>query len=526
VTSAAEQLHEVTAAAPLSLVGHASAPAAGPRTGDGVARQWQRVRAGALILTADVAGVGITLTATGRPLAFSWALAVVTAIWLAATGGYRLRLRPSLRVDFLPLIGAVFVPVVVAQALPGATGREVLVASPLVVLAVLAGRMLSYATIDLTRRSSGGAERTLIVGAGALGCQVAESLLAHREYGLVPVGFVDGFADGPDLPLPIVGDIDSFDDAIRATGASRVIVAFGANREAEIVEVLRTTLSSHVEIHIIPRLFELGVTPEGPDTDMVWGFPMQHARRAALRTPAWRSKRIVDFCVAAVVLLVASPVMLLAALAVKVSSPGPVLFRQRRLGQRGAPVDILKFRSMRINDESDTRWGQQADDRVTFVGRVLRRTDIDELPQMINVLRGDMSLVGPRPERPHFADTFDRHIFRYRERLRVPVGLTGWAQIHGLRGDTSIEERARFDNYYIEHWSPWFDMVILARTFAHVLRRIAAAVWELRPGRRDATPSPQGRPAVGAAVEAIGATVEVIGAAVEPPGGPRSAPSL
>jgi lipopolysaccharide/colanic/teichoic acid biosynthesis glycosyltransferase len=171
-------------------------------------------------------------------------------------------------------------------------------------------------------------------------------------------------------------------------------------------------------------------------------------------------------------LLLASPVLVIAALAVRLGSPGPILFRQDRVGQRGHVVQILKFRSMRVNSESETRWGGSRDERITRVGRILRVTDIDELPQLFNVLRGDMSLVGPRPERPHFASQFDQQVIRYHDRLRVPCGLTGWAQVHGLRGDTSIEERARFDNYYIEHWSLWFDVVILVRTLAHVAARV------------------------------------------------------
>ena len=121
--------------------------------------------------------------------------------------------------------------------------------------------------------------------------------------------------------------------------------------------------------------------------------------------------------------------------------------------------------------------GREKDNRITPVGRLLRDTNIDELPQLFNVLKGDMSLVGPRPERPYFSNQFDKSVYRYKDRVRVPVGVTGWAQIHGLRGDTSIEERARFDNYYIEHWSAWFDAVILARTVTHVIREIAQATW-------------------------------------------------
>lgn len=219
------------------------------------------------------------------------------------------------------------------------------------------------------------------MGAGVLGCGVAQVLLDHPEYGMQPVGFVDGFPQDDHLPLPILGDIDTFDQVIRRTGAIRVIVAFGANRETELVEVLRASVEARVEVHIIPRLFELGVTPSGPDADIVWGFPLQHARRAALRSPAWRTKRVMDIFVSVAVLVLFSPVLGLSAVAIRLSSPGPILFRQRRIGQRGAVVEIYKFRSMRVNTEGDTRWGGTSDARVTRVGKILRATAIDELPK-------------------------------------------------------------------------------------------------------------------------------------------------
>jgi lipopolysaccharide/colanic/teichoic acid biosynthesis glycosyltransferase len=168
--------------------------------------------------------------------------------------------------------------------------------------------------------------------------------------------------------------------------------------------------------------------------------------------------------------LLAAPLLAAAALAVAVSSKGPILFRQRRIGQHGRPFDLLKLRSMTINNDSDTTWNVALDVRVTRVGRILRRTSLDELPQLINVLKGDMSLVGPRPERPFYVLQFEETIPRYRDRHRAPVGLTGWAQIHGLRGDSSIDDRVRFDNNYIEHWSIWRDLSILARTLSAMLR--------------------------------------------------------
>jgi lipopolysaccharide/colanic/teichoic acid biosynthesis glycosyltransferase len=145
------------------------------------------------------------------------------------------------------------------------------------------------------------------------------------------------------------------------------------------------------------------------------------------------------------------------------------VLQSRAGGKDGQSFELLKFRTMQVNDDSDTTWSVVGDARVTRVGGLLRCTYLDELPQLLNVLRGEMSLIGPRPERPHFAHRFAREVPRYGDRHRMPGGITGWAQVHGLRGDTPIPDRARFDNYYIEHWSLWRDLVIVARTFANVL---------------------------------------------------------
>jgi lipopolysaccharide/colanic/teichoic acid biosynthesis glycosyltransferase len=154
---------------------------------------------------------------------------------------------------------------------------------------------------------------------------------------------------------------------------------------------------------------------------------------------------------------------------VRLSSPGPILFKQRRIGQRGEVFELLKFRTLSVNQDSDTTWSVSEDERRTAVGRLMRMLSIDELPQLVNVLRGEMSLVGPRPERPYFADQFRVAVPGYDDRHRVPAGMTGWAQVHGLRGDTSIKDRAVFDNHYVENWSLWRDLVILARTVETVV---------------------------------------------------------
>jgi exopolysaccharide biosynthesis polyprenyl glycosylphosphotransferase len=468
-----------------------------------------------LVAAADVAALAAGVTVADRFDLLSIAYVLAVPLWFAMVGSYRRRIATSLRSEVLPLLGAASCPLLILALVGGPAARHLFGAAPIMAVLLVAGRALAYTTQRAARARTPG-EPVLIVGAGALGCQLARSLLQHREYGLRPVGFVDGFPDDRSLPLPILADIGNLDAAVRATGATRLIVAFGAHRESDTVAALRASDHTEAEVHILPRLFELGVAPNGPATDMVWGFPVQHARRAALRSPSWRTKRVMDVAVSAALLVVLGPAMLAVAAILKLSGGGPVLFRQRRLGQRGHVVEILKFRSMRLNDEADTRWGTAADDRVTALGRVLRATNVDELPQLINVLKGDMSLVGPRPERPHFAQQFDTQIMRYRDRLRVPVGLTGWAQVHGLRGDTSIEERARFDNYYIEHWSLAFDVAILCRTALQVAGTVlAAARGAVRRagGNPVATPSsltmvasPDGHPPGGA--ERSGADAE------------------
>jgi exopolysaccharide biosynthesis polyprenyl glycosylphosphotransferase len=183
-------------------------------------------------------------------------------------------------------------------------------------------------------------------------------------------------------------------------------------------------------------------------------------------------KRAFDSAVSASLLLIAAPIFGVLALGVKLTSPGPVYFRQRRIGKKGREVEILKFRSMRVNSESDTQWSVNDDARVTKLGAFMRKTSLDELPQLWNVLRGDMSLVGPRPERPYFVERFEREVPGYGDRHRVPVGLTGLSQVNGLRGDTSIEDRAWFDNHYIENWSVGGDLAILARTAGAMIKQV------------------------------------------------------
>jgi exopolysaccharide biosynthesis polyprenyl glycosylphosphotransferase len=304
-----------------------------------------------------------------------------------------------------------------------------------------------------------------------VGAELCQKLEDHPEYGLLPFGLVDDVDDEDGLRL--VGAMSTLAELIRALGVRRVIVAFGPTGDRQLVPVLRKIAALDVELLVVPRFFELGLAPMGPEVELVWGIPLYRVRGPASRRWSWRTKRLLDIVGSAIGLVIVAPVMAASAIAIKVSMPGPVLFRQRRIGGGGRPFDVLKLRTMPTNSDSDVTWSVSTDPRLTRVGRILRATSIDELPQLWNVLTGDMSLVGPRPERPHFVTRFEDEVPGYAARHRMPVGLTGFAQIHGLRGDTSIVERARFDNYYVEHWSAWTDIKILMRTGAAVVRDAA-----------------------------------------------------
>lgn len=237
------------------------------------------------------------------------------------------------------------------------------------------------------------------------------------------------------------------------------------------IDLIRNCDRMNCEIFVVPRLFE--VHHVSNDMDYIWGMPLTRLRRGAHRSSSWRLKRLFDILASAVALVLLSPLMAAIALAVRIEGGPGILFRQMRIGIDGREFRVLKFRSLRPVDETEsaTNWNISHDDRLGPVGKVIRKTSLDELPQLFNILRGEMSVVGPRPERPHFVEQF-RHLHpRYFARHRVPCGLTGWSQIHGLRGDTSISDRARLDNYYVENWSLWLDVKIILRTVSSVFTR-------------------------------------------------------
>ncbi len=427
-----------------------------------------------------VAGTDLLVLAVAvalfAPSVLRWSVAVFVLGVLAVCalrGQYASRITLSVSKDAGPLAVAVSVPLMVIAIFDGfdAQVRPFVLVGVASLCLLLLGRACAYAGIRRARTKGAFAQRVLIVGAGQVAERLADVLEAHPSYGLHPIGLLDDCADDS-LSRPVLGGIDQLDDVLRKHHIDRVVLAFGVNRDPDLVRVIRSCENADVDMHVVPRFFELGLQAAARDVDMVWGYPLVRLRRSTTRSSSRRLKRAIDSGISAVMLMVTAPIFALLALSVKLSSPGPVYFRQRRIGKNGRGVEVLKFRSMRMNDESDTQWSVDEDARVTKIGRFMRKTSLDELPQLWNVLRGDMSLVGPRPERPYFVERFEQEVPRYGDRHRVPVGLTGLAQVSGLRGDTSIQDRAWMDNHYIENWSVGGDLAILARTAGAMIKQV------------------------------------------------------
>ena len=433
-----------------------------------------------LLVAVDALALVIAGVLASAPPSAIALMTVVVLVLYKHAALYRSRLTLSLLDDLPSLVGGMLIAgalVTSGSTVIGRTPeRAVLAAAALAAVVVTALRAVSYLAVTWLRSRGNVAHRTLILGAGNVGGRLADLMLEHPSAGLKPIGFLD---DDPLLTagqrmLPLLGAQRDLAQVMVEYRVKVVIIAFSSLRESDIIQVIRTCDRLHGEILYVPRLFEL--QHNGPEMDQLRGLPLIRLRRAAFRTLSWRLKRPFDIAFSLGALVLLAPVLAAIALAVRLEGGPGVLFRQDRVGLDGRIFRLLKFRSLRplSDNESQTTWSIVDDERLGPVGRCLRRTSLDELPQLINVLRGDMSLVGPRPERPHFVSTFALALPRYPDRHRVPTGVTGWAQVHGLRGDTSIPERADFDNYYIENWSVWNDVKIVLRTIGAVVRREGA----------------------------------------------------
>ncbi len=327
-------------------------------------------------------------------------------------------------------------------------------------------RMVFREFLRVLRRLGYNQRQVVIVGAGKLGQRVAQILKAHPELGIQIRGFltrnpqkVSHMLDG----TPIIGTIDQAKDLL-SDRVDIVFLCLPAEVEGEVKALMEVLSTFTVEVKIIPSIYEF-VTLRA-EAEMFDGLPMITLQGSPLYGWNVLLKRVVDVSGSLVALIVTSPMMLVVAMLIKLTSPGPILYRQVRGGLDGTCFTIFKFRTMRVNAEQDTGpvWTTADDPRRTALGSFLRRTSLDELPQFWNVLRGDMSIVGPRPERPEFIQQFRAQFPQYNLRHKMKAGITGWAQVNGLRGNTSWERRLTHDLYYIEHWSFWLDIKIMLLT--------------------------------------------------------------
>jgi putative colanic acid biosynthesis UDP-glucose lipid carrier transferase len=323
------------------------------------------------------------------------------------------------------------------------------------------------------RRQGYNLRHIVIVGAGRLGATIADRLAQSPWAGFVVRGFYD---DNPALAgcevgrHAVLGPVSRLPADLDREPVDQVWIALPLRADARIRELLIDLRRYPVQVRYIPDIFNFTLLNHS-FTEIV-GMPVINLTDSPLQGASLVLKDVEDFALAGLLLLVTSPLMLLIALGVKLTSPGPVFYRQERVTWNGERFSMLKFRSMPADAESATGpvWSKPGEKRATPFGAFLRRTSLDELPQFINVLRGEMSIVGPRPERPEFVDRFRREIPGYMQKHLVKAGITGWAQVNDLRGDTDLSERIEYDLYYIENWSIWFDLRIIALTIVHLLR--------------------------------------------------------
>jgi exopolysaccharide biosynthesis polyprenyl glycosylphosphotransferase len=454
-------------------------------------RRWLALApaADALVLTFAVVVErlgGRALGANNMSVAWVVGFPAITMALLAAGGLYRDRLRLQLLDDLRTIAGATAIASMATIALP------VLIGAQTAGLPAQGVRLWLFATVYLTASRGGiissviasrrhdAAVPTLIVGAGSVGRLIAKRLGEHREIGLNPIGFLDKepLAAGDDEPtLPVLGASWDLVDVVETYGVEHVVFTFSTAPHEVMLRMVDECNRRGIRVTLVPRLFER--IPRDMSVDYLGGIPLLSINPSSPTSWRVRVKYAIDRLIALATLILISPLFISVAVGVLISVGRPIFFRQRRVGCDGHVFEMLKFRSMRGSSSSSRvdgaaldvgPGGVEGEDRRTRLGMFLRRSSLDELPQLLNVLRGDMSIVGPRPERPEFVELFGGRVYRYNDRHRVRSGITGWAQISGWRGKTSLANRVEWDNWYIENWSPWLDFKILLRTFGAVVR--------------------------------------------------------
>lgn len=416
----------------------------------------------------------------------------VIAILAQTRGLYRTRLKTPILEGTLLILAVVSIAIMLTATAGLLLNSQIpsshqLVKAWLYPLSTLVACRVVFAAFETWARTRGWWQRpALIIGAGIVGVRIEQRLKTHPAYGLQPIGFLDATprsaAEVGERDVPILGTIDDLDELALRHGVRDLVVAFSSATDQRISRLIQRGAERGMNVLVVPRMFDTINNRARYDT--LNGLPMQTFATVNPRGMQFAVKHALDRILALLLFIVLSPLMAAIAIAIRLTSPGPILFAQQRIGQGGRPFEFLKYRSMRTHPEEEgphtppgfqppnslAPGGVEGADRRTTIGRLLRRTSLDELPQLLNVLRGEMSLVGPRPERPGYVTIFRQDIERYDERHRVKPGITGWAQVNGLRGQTSLPERIELDSYYIAHWTLTLDFKILALTPLAMLR--------------------------------------------------------
>ncbi|MDG4786745.1 sugar transferase [Micromonospora sp. WMMD1102] len=447
-----------------------------PYAGSRASVRTRRLRAWMVTAPVDLVALLGPLLVTDRYWRGTVFTAGLTVAIFAAGGLYRARRHMSI-LDELPslcgrLLASAAIVAIIAAMRHGSveymTGfmRGVVLSAGLVIV----GRAITRRAVTVARKRRWVEHNAIIIGSGPVAAELARLLRRYPQYGLRFAGCVDAEErSGPGSP-PLIGTLDQLADRIRLVECDVLVVAEPDCPENSLMELLARPEFADCDIWSVPRLW--GSRSPGGLPDHIGAIPMVQIRHTSLTGLRWLLKRASDIVFCVVALVVLSPMLVLCALATWLEGGRGIFFHQERIGRYGRPFDVIKFRTMKPADETESRthWSIADDQRIGPVGRFMRRTSLDELPQLWNILRGDMTVVGPRPERPYFVQKFSAEHPDYAMRHRVPVGLTGLAQVSGLRGDTPISDRARFDNYYIENWSLWLDTKVLLRTVIEVFR--------------------------------------------------------
>jgi Undecaprenyl-phosphate glucose phosphotransferase len=345
------------------------------------------------------------------------------------------------------------------------------------IVATYLSREIARDVLQRRWRAGIGLRHVLIVGAGDLGRMVADRIFEHSELGFKPVGFVDDRAADTDSigyrGLPLLGPISQTEEICGRERVDEIYVALPIDEHVKMLGVVEFATRECINVHVVPDLLQfIALRARLEDLD---GLPIISINDVPLRGVNSVLKRAVDIAVSSFVIALGAVPTLVIAWLIRRSSPGPALYSQVRMGLDGSQFTVYKFRSMPVDaeDVSGPVWAREDDPRATPIGRWLRRHDFDELPQFWNVFKGDMSIVGPRPERPFFVEQFKHKIPQYMLRHKVKTGITGWAQVNGWRGNTSLEKRIEFDLYYIENWSLSLDFKIMWLTLVRGLHRLA-----------------------------------------------------